>query len=296
MHALLLTLLAAQPFVNPGERVCFFGDSITNQGKGQVVLEWAASTQAPSWNLDLTSIGLTGRTAATGLPYMPSLILADTSTSGIKANAVVLRFGMNDGYYAGWTQAHQDAYINATASIVSQLRAASVRAILASPTAVEPKRWTRTTTTASGYNGTLRRFKDAASTWAAAQNPPVLFVDLFTPTYAAYTAASSTIYTTDGIHPFMEGGGVEAQALAGALMGVTLTLPSSYPAGTTSTSHFQDVIKRQLEQNDRMNELLMIPIPELTTARTNALATARTTWRRALDAQLELWRRTIWGQ
>ena len=85
-----------KPF-KPGERVVFFGDSITHGGKYVFYLQLLENLRHPGSGVRLMNGGISGGSAGSGIPRFESDIL------GMKPDRIFVMFGMNDvgrGNYA----------------------------------------------------------------------------------------------------------------------------------------------------------------------------------------------------
>lgn len=123
-----------------GERVAFFGDSITHGGLYHLYLQLFWSTRHPGSDVRVLNCGRSGGTAATGLSRFDSDLLA------MKPDRVFVMFGMNDvgrGQYAteppdeklkAARAASISAYEANQRKIVERLAAHGIKTVLMTPT------------------------------------------------------------------------------------------------------------------------------------------------------------------
>ena len=76
--------------VAPGERIAFFGDSITHGGKYVGYLQLFAALRHPGWNVRCLNLGISGDTAGGGVGRWDWDVLA------VKPDRAFVMFGMND--------------------------------------------------------------------------------------------------------------------------------------------------------------------------------------------------------
>lgn len=123
----------------PGERVAFFGDSITHGGRYVGYLQLFAALRHPGWNVRCLNAGISGDTATGGLDRWDWDLLA------MKPDRVFTMFGMNDVGRDCWKDAQPDEktagrraaalarYAASQAKLVEKLGAAGVKRVLVTP-------------------------------------------------------------------------------------------------------------------------------------------------------------------
>ena len=126
---------AAEPsdafFFKKGDRVCFLGDSITEQYQYSTAIELYLTTRFPDWNLTFINAGISGDTATGGANRFTPHVLAE------KPTALTIDFGMNDGGYGEFKQDRFDGYVKNTEAMLKAAKEAGVRVAVISPNAVE---------------------------------------------------------------------------------------------------------------------------------------------------------------
>ena len=138
--ALSLTLAAGSYPVKPGEKVLFFGDSITHGGRYIAFLQLFLDSRGIP-GTELHNAGISGGTATGGLRRIQHDVIAR------KPDRVFILFGMNDvgrGYYTKETpqalngrKARLQTYAADQKKIVQQLKAAGITPVLMTPTAYD---------------------------------------------------------------------------------------------------------------------------------------------------------------
>lgn len=161
--ALLLALLPAfanaQFALHNGDRVVFYGDSITDQRLYTLFTEAFVRTRFPNLKVDFTHSGWGGDTVGGGgggdietrlnrdvFPYHPTV--------------VTIMLGMNDGGYRAFDQPRYDTYTKGLSHIVDRLQKEDpgVRITLIQPSPYDDV--TRAPGFPGGYNATLLRHAD----------------------------------------------------------------------------------------------------------------------------------------
>ena len=138
---LLVALAAAPaPLLKDGDRVVFFGDSITTQHTWTRDVEAYVKLRRPEWSVTFINAGVGGNTAADGLARMDVDVFAHRPT------LVLVNFGMNDAGFPPGTDGA--AFEKNVTEIFDRLAKAKVRAVWidTSPFDVDglgPKHWGR---------------------------------------------------------------------------------------------------------------------------------------------------------
>jgi lysophospholipase L1-like esterase len=219
---LLALLLApsvpgAEPFaLRDGDRVVFFGDSITDQRRYTSFAETYVVTRFPKLDVHFVHSGWGGDRVSGGaggpidvrlyrdvLPYNPTV--------------VTIMLGMNDGAYRAYDPAIFDTFATGYKHIVDVLKRQlpGVRITAIQPSAYDDV--TRAPTFDGGYNGVLKRYSDFLAELAAAQKLDV--ANLNGPLVDALAKANGLDATSaaklipDRIHPGDQAALVMAQAL-----------------------------------------------------------------------------------
>lgn len=195
------------PF-QPGNRIVWLGDSITEQYQYSTYLELYLTTRFPKAGFTFINAGISGDTAQGGAGRFQSHVLNE------KPNVVTINFGMNDAGYGAFNEAANKNYVNKTAAMLAAAEKAGVRVVLMSPNAVDPRIQERFTL----YLETQKQFY--APLGALAEKHHALFVDQYAFTRAAQEkmtqddakAAKAKPYY-DGFHTSPPGGLLMASAI-----------------------------------------------------------------------------------
>lgn len=118
-------------FFQPGDRIVFLGDSITEQYQYSTFIELYLSTRYPKGNFVFLNAGIGGDTAFGGLNRFQRHVLDE------KPTAITINFGMNDAAYQGYDEAKNKVYREKTADMLKRAKEAGVRVALCSPNAVD---------------------------------------------------------------------------------------------------------------------------------------------------------------
>src|SRR5580700_187374 len=203
--ALAVASAAAQEFtLHDGDRVVFFGDSITDQRLYTTFAETYVVTRFPHLNITFIHSGWGGDRVTGGgggpidvriwrdiLPYNPTVL--------------TIMLGMNDGRYRAFDQPIFDEFSTGFKHIVDTVKrqVPGIRMTLIQPSPYDDV--TRAPTFEGGYNKVLVRYGDFLKQLAADQN--VGLADLNTPVVAALAkanasdAASAAKLIPDRVHP-----------------------------------------------------------------------------------------------
>jgi lysophospholipase L1-like esterase len=160
---LLLTLLPAlaqaQFALHNGDRVVFYGDSITDQRLYTLYTESFVRTRFPKLNVIFVHSGWGGDTVGGGGGGNIDLRLS-RDVLAYHPTVVTVMLGMNDAGYRAFDQPRFDAYAKGYAHIVERLKTEdpSVRLTLIQPSPYDDV--TRAPGFPGGYNGTLLRYSE----------------------------------------------------------------------------------------------------------------------------------------
>jgi len=123
---------------NTPMRVMLLGDSITDDGRYISLSETWLRLYRPDAQITLYNYGLSSETAAgirEAQPYLPPRPCAmqrlKLSLEVCRPNVVVVCYGMNDGVYAPYCEERFRAYQDGIRQIISAVRAATARVVLA---------------------------------------------------------------------------------------------------------------------------------------------------------------------
>ena len=203
-------------FLKEGDRVVFYGDSITEQLLYTTFAETYAVTRYPALNLSFTHSGWGGdRVTGGGGGSIDRRLARDVVA--YRPTVVTVMLGMNDGSYRAFDQAIFDRYASGYRHIVEELKMdlPGVRLTLIKPSPYDDV--TREPKFEGGYNAVLLKYADFVGDLAKAEGATV--ADLNNPVVEA-TRKAMTIdkdaaveLNKDRIHPGPGGQLIMAQAL-----------------------------------------------------------------------------------
>ena len=207
----------AKPFqLIDGDRVVFYGDSITEQRLYTTLVENYVVTRFPHRNVTFVHSGWGGdRVSGGGGGPIDLRLQRDVVT--YKPTVVTVMLGMNDGGYRAFDQGIFDTYTQGYTHILDTVQAAlpGVRLTLIQPSPYDDV--TRAGNFPGGYNATLVRYSQWVQEAAAKGHETV--ADLNTPVNAMLQRANATDPTLaqkiipDRVHPSPAGHMVMAEAL-----------------------------------------------------------------------------------
>lgn len=214
--ALLAATAPAQFAVRDGDRIAFYGDSITDNGEYTKLVETYVVTRFPKWNVRFFNAGVGGDQVSGG--WMgPIDDRLPRDLFGRKPTLVTVMLGMNDAGYREFQQPLLDNFNKGYRYILDQFKKEipKARVWLIKPSPYDDV--TRGSTIPGGYNSVLLRYSDAVGQmaqeyghWTVDFNFPV--ADAL---YRAYSAnpEASTRLISDRVHPSNAGHLIMAAAL-----------------------------------------------------------------------------------
>jgi lysophospholipase L1-like esterase len=213
---LLAGAAAAQTFaLRDGDRVVFYGDSITDQRLFTTFAETYVITRFPKLNVSFVHSGWGGDRVNGGGGPVDVRLWRDVLP--FNPTVVTIMLGMNDGRYRAFDQAFFDEFSTGYKHIVDtlkrQLPGVRITAIIPSPY----DDVTRPPLFEGGYNQVLMRYGDALKQMAADQK--LAIADLNTSVVAALQKANAADATNaakllpDRVHPAPAGHLLMAEAL-----------------------------------------------------------------------------------
>lgn len=217
MGLLLASLAPAEEFaLKDGDRVVFFGDRITEDGRYARMVEAYVATRFPQWKVAFVNSGVGGDKVSGGWAG-PIDVRLERDVIAHHPTVVTLMLGMNDGGYRPYDAAAFDAYVQGYRRIVARLKEAlpGVRLTLVAPSPFDDV--TRAPAFAEGYGGVLKRY--GAFVQDLAREQGVAFVDLNAPLVAGLERVNKTNpalarqLVPDRVHPGSAGHLVMAAAL-----------------------------------------------------------------------------------
>ena len=187
-----------------GDRVVFYGDSITEQRLYTSFIEEYALTRFPDRKIEFFNSGVGGDRVSGGWAGPIDLRLS-RDVFAYQPTVVTIMLGMNDGYYRpyddGIFRTYAEGYRHIVDSIQQKLPSAALFLLKPSP----HDDVTRAGEFDPDYNTTMTRFGDFMATLATEKH--VQTADLNAPVVAALTkakadnAAFSTTLMQDRVHP-----------------------------------------------------------------------------------------------
>lgn len=247
------------PF-QPGNRIVWLGDSITEQYQYSTYLELYLTTRFPKAGFTFINAGIGGDTAQGGAGRFQSHVLNE------KPNVVTINFGMNDAGYGAFNEAANKNYVNKTAAMLEVAEKAGVRVVLMSPNAVDPRIQERFKL----YLETQKQFY--APLRGLAEKHHALFVDQYAITRAAQEkmtqddpkAAKAKPYY-DGFHTAPPGGLLMAYSILTGVKAPALGSDVTIDAKTLEAQTKQCQITKPVGNNHgveftRTDESIPLPI------------------------------------
>jgi lysophospholipase L1-like esterase len=199
-----------------GDRVVFFGDSITEQRLYTSYVQQFVLSRYPDRKITFINSGWGGDTVSAN-PCVPcagvgALPRIQRDVIEHKPTVVTLLFGMNDGLYKDFDPAVMKTYTDGISEIIRIIKKEThARIYVMTPTVYDGSRHT-SWSHSDKYNDVLDRYSEEAKLIAKRENLPV--IDLHSVTAAALNAAkkaqSDYTFEDDGVHPGPDGQAVMA--------------------------------------------------------------------------------------
>jgi lysophospholipase L1-like esterase len=228
-----------------GDRVLFYGDSITEQRLYTTYVEHYVLTHYPERHITFANTGWGGdqvtRNECVPCNGVGGLARIKRDVIDHQPTVVTLLFGMNDGRYYDFDEATMKVYTDGLAAIIHELKAKTkARLYVMTPTVYDGTRntpWSHTTR----YNEVLDRYSEAARQIAAREQLPV--IDLHTVTTEALMRAkksdASYTFLPDGVHPEADGQLVMAAEILRAWGAPDNGVEINRPASMDGPTHFK---------------------------------------------------------
>ena len=190
---------SAAPGLKSGDRVVFYGDSITQQRMYTRYIQQYFYCRYPQLNVHFYNAGWGGDTAGGALGRL------DRDVMVLKPTVVTLFFGMNDGRYTQTTDDITNSYRQNLDGIITKLQVKGVRVIVFTPGSVDPDKNPHLGDV--HYNDNLAALGQAAIDLAKKHGCE--YVDVLHPMLAYQTAHKDKnpkfAFTPDGVHPDASG-------------------------------------------------------------------------------------------
>src|SRR5437667_5496540 len=222
MRFLYLLLFAAAAwaqgdfYLKDGDRVVFYGDSITDQRLYTTFTESFVLTRFPRWKVNFVHSGW-GGDRVTGGSGGPVDVRLQRDVIAYKPTVLTIMLGMNDGSYRAFNPDIFERFSSGFESIVRTVKQALPDLRI---TAIQPSPYddvTRSPTFAGGYNAVLVRYGKFLGELAARES--LALADLNAPVVAALKKAKSIDpelapkLLPDRVHPGPGGHLLMAEAL-----------------------------------------------------------------------------------
>jgi lysophospholipase L1-like esterase len=219
-----------------GDRVVFFGDSITEQRLYTRFVEEYVVSRFADRKITFINSGWGGdqvsRNECEPCGGVGALARIDRDVIAKKPTVVTLLFGMNDGRYQDFDAPTLATYEEGLTRIIRTIKErTSARIYVMTPTVYDGTRhtpWSKT----DRYNEVLDRYGESAKRIAAAEHLPVIDLHRVTTEALARAQAADPTFTfaEDGVHPDENGQVVMAaeilRAWGAPAEGVTLSAPA----------------------------------------------------------------------
>lgn len=257
---LLLSPLLAQDFhLKDGDRVVFFGDSITDQRLYTSFTETFTLTRFPDRKISFVHSGWGGDRVTGGAGGGIAERL-ERDVFAYKPTVVSIMLGMNDGRVRAFDQQIFDTYANGFRNIVKELKAKAPGVRI---TAIQPSPYDDVTYEPrfpGGYNAVLLRYADFLSQLAKEQQ--LTLADLNRPVTAmlskakATDAAQAQKIIPDRVHPgpsghlIMAGGLLQGWGAPSVVSAVTIDAKTQKVTASTNTT-ISNLAKLSWTQLDR---------------------------------------------
>jgi lysophospholipase L1-like esterase len=165
-------------FLKNGDRVCFYGDSITEQRFYGVDVETFVLTRFPGLKVKFVNSGVGGDTVSGGWAGPIDLRLK-RDVFPFKPNVVTIMLGMNDGKYTTFNDKNFADYTNGYQHLIQSLQQhlPGVKIVVIQPTPYDDV--TSPLSFPGGYNAVLQRYAAFVRQLAAVHN--FTCVDFMTP-------------------------------------------------------------------------------------------------------------------
>src|SRR5205085_7447915 len=194
-----------------GDRVLFYGDSITEQRLYTTYVEHYVLTHYPERRVTFINTGWGGdqvtRNECVPCHGVGGLARIQRDVIDHQPTVVTLLFGMNDGRYYDFDEPTMKVYIDGLTAIIHEIKAQTkARIYVMTPTVYDGTRntpWSHTTR----YHDVLDRYREAARQIAAREQLPVIDLHAVTVEALARAKKSDPSYTflPDGVHPQEDG-------------------------------------------------------------------------------------------
>jgi len=165
--------LAQDFYLKDGDRVVFYGDSITEQREYTARVEEFVLSRFPSWNVSFVHAGVGGDTVRGGWAGEIDERLS-RDVIAFKPTVVTIMLGMNDGGYKAFDVPTFETYRSGYRHILDRLtkEVPGVRLTLIQPSPYDDV--TRPETFAGGYNAVMRKYAELVQSLAGEYHATVV--------------------------------------------------------------------------------------------------------------------------
>jgi lysophospholipase L1-like esterase len=209
-------------YLKNGDRVVFYGDSITDQRLYTTFVETYVVTRFPTLDATFIHSGWGGDRVSGGKTSGDIDTRLSRDVYAYKPTVMTVMLGMNDGRYRAFDQELFDTYRNGLASIVEKARRElpGMRLTLIRPSPYDEVTRGPSEKVPSGYNDVMIRFGEAVKSIADANRQTVVdfnapITEMLTKAKAADAALAEKIIP-DRVHPQAAGHLIMAAQLLGA--------------------------------------------------------------------------------
>lgn len=210
MLASAASTIQAAPLLKPGQKLVFYGDSITEQRiYTRYVMDYF-TMRYPGVKYSFRNAGWSGDTAPGGANRLQRDVLSQ------KPDVVTIIFGMNDGRYTQFMQENFENYMKGMKRLVQDLKKAKVKVVLLTPGCVDPD---RNEPLRQYYNDTLAKFGDGVKQLAIDEKLPFYNLHDLMLNAQNQAKADDKAFTMipDSIHPLNAGHAIMALGVLKAL-------------------------------------------------------------------------------
>jgi lysophospholipase L1-like esterase len=249
------TLGDAGFFLRDGDRVVFYGDSITDQGLYTAFIETYVMTRFPELKVTFINSGVSGD-RVTGGQGGSIYVRLPRDVFAYQPTVMTVMLGMNDGGYHAFDQETFDAYAGGYRHIIQMAKQAlpGIRLTLIRPSPYDDV--TRPTTFEGGYNKVLTRYGDFVEELGRREGLTV--ADLNTSVAAALATANRVSpevaqkIIPDRVHPAPGGHLLMAEALLKAWNARGIVTAVEIDAASNRTVRAENTRITDLETRDRI--------------------------------------------
>ena len=242
-------------FLKDGDRVVFYGDSITDQRMYTTFTETYVLTRFPQMQVTFINSGVSGDRVTGGEGGSIDVRL-QRDVFAYKPTVMTIMLGMNDGGYRAFDQQIFDAYAGGYRHIVQMAKQAvpGIRLTLIRPSPYDDV--TRPATFAGGYNKVLVRYGEFIEEFG--QREGLTVADLNTSVVAALeqanrvSAAAAQKIVPDRVHPSPGGHLLMAEALLKAWKAPAVVTAVEIDVAGKRTVHEDNTRVTDLETGGRI--------------------------------------------